>query len=150
MASMYLEDYKEGLIRTVGEYIVEENEIFEFARRWDPEPFHLDVEDAKSSVFGGLVASSTHILAIRSWLIHKLPDRTELIAGLGFNHLWFVAPVRPEDRLSLTIETIENRVSKTKPDRGIVKNKLTLTNQKGEIVLTSQEVILVARRFSKS
>jgi len=150
MASMYWEDYKEGLIRTVGEYIVEENEIFEFARRWDPEPFHLDVEAAKSSVFGGLVASSTHILAIRSWLIHKLPDRTELIAGLGFNNLWFVAPVRPEDRLSLTIETVENRVSKTKPDRGIVKNKLTLTNQKGEIVLTSQEVILVARRFLRS
>ena len=146
MTSMYLEDCKVGLKRTVGEYVVEQNEIFEFAKRWDPEPFHLDPEAGKASIFGGLIASSTHILAIRSWLIHKFPDRTELIAGLELENMRFVAPVRPGDHLSLTIETVESRVSKTKPDRGIVKNQLTMTNQKGEIVLTSREVILVARR----
>jgi acyl dehydratase len=146
MASMYLDDCKVGLKRTVGEYIVEQNEIFEFARRWDPEPFHVSPEAAKASIFGGLVASSIHIIAIRSWLIHKFPDKTELIAGLELENMRFIAPVRPGDHLSLTIETVESRVSKTKPDRGIVKNQLTLTNQNGEIVLTSKEVILVARR----
>jgi len=143
---MYLEDYKVGLKRTVGEYVVDQDEILEFARKWDPEPFHMDIEAARSSIFGGLVASSTHIFAIRSWLIHKFPDKTQLLAGLGFDNLWFKAPVRPGDHLSLTIETVEVWGSKTKPDRGIVKNQLTLTNQKGEVVLTSKEVILVARR----
>ena len=146
MSYMYLEDFYVGLIRTSGEYTVSKDEIVEFARQWDPVPFHVDMDAARESIFGGLVASSTHVFAIRSRLIHMLPVKTKLLAGFEFENLKLVAPVRPNDRLSLTIETVYVRKSRTKPDRGIVKNCLVITNQKKETILTSREVILVARR----
>jgi len=146
MSRNYFEDFRVGERRTAGEYVVTENEIVEFASKWDPEPFHVDPDAARASVFAGLTACGTHIIAIRNWLIHRLPNKAHVLAGLGIEDLRFATPVRPGDRLSLSIECVEARPSSSKPDRGIVRSVLTVTNQKGETVLTTTEAVLVARR----
>ncbi len=146
MTRKYFEEFRVGEQRTAGEYLVTEEEIIEFASKWDPEPFHVDRDAAQASVFAGLTACGSHIIAIRTWLIHRLPNKAHVLAGLGIDELRFAAPVRPGDRLSLTIECVEARPSSSKPDRGIVRSLLTVANQKGETVLTSNEAVLVARR----
>jgi len=150
MPRFYFEDLLVGDQTTAGEYLVTEEEIVEFASKWDPEPFHVDRDAAQASVFEGLTACGTHIIAIRNWLIHRLPDKAHVLAGLGIDELRFAAPVRPGDRLSLTKECLEARPSSSKPDRGIVRNRLTVTNQDGQPVLTTKEAILVARREPES
>ena len=146
MPRKYFEDFRVGERRTAGDYLVTEKEIVEFASKWDPEPFHIDRDAAQASVFAGLTACGTHIIAIRNWLIHRLPDKAHVVAALGIEELRFAAPVRPGDRLSLTIECVETRPSLSKSDRGIVRSLLTVTNQEGETVLTTKEAVLVARR----
>jgi acyl dehydratase len=146
MARIYFEDFRIGEQTTVGEYLVDEEEIVEFASRWDPELFHIDRGAAKASVFEGLTACGTHIIAIRNWLIHRLPNKAHVLAGLGIDELRFAAPVRPGDRLSLTTECLEVRPSSSKPDRGVVQSLLKVTNQDDQTVLTTKEAILVKRR----
>lgn len=143
---IFFDDFDVGQTTTVGHYLITEDEIIEFASKWDPEPFHVDAEAASASVFGGLTACGTHIIAIRNWLIHRLPNKAHVLAGLGIDELRFSAPVRPGDQLSLTNECVETRPSSSKPDRGIVRSRLTVTNQDGVAVLTTLEAILVARR----
>jgi acyl dehydratase len=121
-------------------------EIIEFASKWDPELFHIDRDAAEASVFEGLTACGTHIIAIRNWLIHRLPNKAHVLAGLGIDELRFAAPVRPGDRLSLTTECLEARPSSSKPDRGVVQSLLKVTNQDDQTVLTTKEAILVKRR----
>jgi acyl dehydratase len=142
---IFFDDFDVGQTTTVGHYLITEDEIIEFASKWDPEPFHVDAEAASASVFGGLTACGTHIIAIRNWLIHRLPNKAHVLAGLGIDELRFSAPVRPGDQLSLTNECVETRPSSSKPDRGIVRSRLTVTNQDGVAVLTTLEAILVAR-----
>lgn len=146
MHRRYFGDFRVGERRTAGDYLVTEKETVEFASKWDPEPFHIDRDAAQASVFEGLTACGTHIIAIRNWLIHRLPNKAHVLAGLGIDELRFVAPVRPGDRLSLTIECLEARPSSSKPDRGIVRSLLTVANQEGQAVLITKEAILVARR----
>jgi acyl dehydratase/catechol 2,3-dioxygenase-like lactoylglutathione lyase family enzyme len=146
MTLSYLEDFQVGQQRTVGEYLVSAEEIIDFAAKWDPQPFHTDREAASASVFGGLTACGPHILAIRTWLLFRMPKKAYVLAGLGIDELRFAAPVRPNDRLSLVSECLEVRPSSTRPDRGIVGSLITVNNQDGRAVLTSKDTIMVARR----
>jgi len=142
----YLEDFEVGMVHSSGRYTVTQEEIVRFAGEFDPQPFHIDGEMAAASVFGGLTASGAHIVALQLKLIHEsdLGRNDAVLAGLGWDEVRFPEPVRPGDTLSLTIECIGKRISESKPDRGIVKNLVTLKNQKGETVLKSIHTILVA------
>ena len=128
------------------DYEMTRDEIVSFASKWDPQSFHINDEAAKRSVHGVLTASGTHTQAVVLLLAAKLPHVTAIIGAIGYDEVRFPKPVRLGDRLRLAIECIEKRESASKPDRGVVKNRHTLTNQNGEIVFTQVTTLLIKRR----
>lgn len=133
----YFEDYVVGAIYEFGEMAVSEADIVEFARRYDPQPFHVDAEAAAASPFGGLIASGWHTAALMMRLL--VDNYVSSVAGLaspGVDELRWVRPVRPGDRLRLRVEVLEARRSVSKPDRGILRSALTVLNQADETVMT--------------
>mgnify|MGYP005842688727 CR=1 FL=1 len=122
------------------------DEIVTFASKWDPQPFHVDEAAAEKSVYGTLTACGTHIQAVVLKLAQALPHETAVIGALGYDEVRFHKPARLGDTLSLVIECIETRPSASKPDRGIVTNRHTLSNQDGETVFTQTTTLLIARR----
>lgn len=128
------------------EYEMTRDEIVNFARKWDPQIFHLDDEAARNSVYGVLTASGTHTQAVVLLLAAKLPHETALIGAIGYDEVRFPKPVCLGDRLRLVIECIDKRASASKPDRGVVKNRHILTNQKGETVFSQITTLLIKRR----
>jgi acyl dehydratase len=147
MTSLYFDEAEIGQLRTAGPYLVSSEEIVEFARKYDPQPFHTDEEAAARSVFAGLTASGAHTFAILISLLSKTqPYSLRIIAGLGWDELRLPIPVRPGDELNLEVAILEKRESKSNPDRGIVRNQMHLRNQKRETVLQCINNVLVARQ----
>jgi acyl dehydratase len=147
MTGLYFDDTEIGQLRTAGPYLVSSDEIIEFARKYDPQPFHTDEEAAARSVFAGLTASGAHTFAITISLLSRTkPHSLRVVAGLGWDELRLPVPVRPGDGLSLEVAIMEKRESKSNPDRGIVRNQMHLRNQKREAVLQCINTVLVARR----
>lgn len=142
----HFEDFRPGEETTVGDYLVTEDELIDFAKKWDPQPFHVDKEAAGESVFGGLIACGCHVVSISILLQNEVGTRPNIIAGLGWDQLRFPKPVRPGDRLSLTVVCLEKRELRSRSEQGIVRNLVTVTNQQGEPVLTYQDTIIVAKR----
>ena len=146
MTSLYFEDIEVGDSRKAGPYFVSKAEIIQFAKQYDPRPFHIDEEAAARSVFAGLSASAAHTFAIFILLTNKYQPPFRAIAGLGYDELRLPNAVRPGDDLYLEATTLEKRESKSKPDRGILRNQIHLRNQKGETVLQCIGSVLVAKR----
>jgi len=146
---LYFEDYTEDFCLEGGHYLVTEEEILEFGRRFDPQPFHTDPVAAKESAFGGLIAPGCLTFAIRNALHNQLPVRPVLVAGLGLNSLDLKTPVRPGDRLSLRLEVAEARRSQSKPDTGIVTTRQSVLNQDQEIVLTMDAKMIVRAKEAR-
>ncbi|MCZ6783101.1 MAG: MaoC family dehydratase [Proteobacteria bacterium] len=144
----YFEDLEVGYRSRVGSYVLSADEIVGFARRWDPQPFHVDEEAARRSLYKGLTASSLHLFAICTRLFFDHPDRIAVLAMLGKDEIRFPHPARPGDELGYDTECIEARASRSKPDCGIVTLADTVENQRGETVLTQKVTLLVARRPS--
>lgn len=142
---LFYEDMTPGDTITSPTVTVDRGEMVEFAKRWDPMPFHVDDEAGKAA-FGGITAPGLFVLAIKQRLIHKLPDRHAVIASLGYDELRFHAPVRPDDTLQLKFECISRRESRTKADRGVVTVRLSLVNQSEVTVMSHLDTILVRRR----
>ena len=145
--ALYFEDFTPGReFRTDGATITEA-QILDFALAFDPQPFHLDVEAAKQSIFGGLIASGFHTMA----LTFRLFAQTRALAACslgspGVDELRWLRPVRPGDTLRVVVRVAEQRPSTSKPDRGIVRLQWTTLNQAGEPVLTMTSMQLVRRR----
>ncbi|MCR9092701.1 MAG: MaoC/PaaZ C-terminal domain-containing protein [bacterium] len=146
----HLEDYAEALEAgrrlEGGRYVVTEEEILEFGRRFDPQPMHTDPVAAKDGPFGGLVAPGCLTFAIRNALHNQLPVRPALYAGLGLDQLLLPSPVRPGDVLSLRLEVVEARRSKSRPETGVVQTRQTVLNQAEETVLTMDAKMIVRAR----
>jgi acyl dehydratase len=144
---LYFEDFTPGReFRTDG-VTVTESQIVEFARAFDPQPFHLDAEAAKETIFGGLIASGFQTMA----LTFRLFVQTRALAACslgspGVDELRWLRPVRPGDTLRAIVHVVEQRPSTSKPDRGIVRLRWTSLNQRGEPVLTMTSMQLVRRR----
>lgn len=147
---MYFEDFEVGHQRTVGSYRVSREEIVEFATRFDPQPFHIDEEAARESIFGGLTGSSTHTFALMSLIHSQSPVEIALVANLGAEKLRFPAPLRPDDELSLSSETMSVRPSRSRPGIGIVSTRSVLRNDRGEIVMDMLTSFMVKRRPAES
>jgi acyl dehydratase len=148
MTQLYFEDAEIGTTSKAGPYRVSKQEIIQFAKQYDPVPRHIDEEAAARSIFGGLTASSAHTFAVFISLTPKLKPRLHVLAGMGWDELRLPNPVRPGDELDLEIVLLEKRESKSKSDRGIVRNQIRLLNQRHEVVLQCISNILVARRGS--
>ncbi len=144
---LYFEDFTVGReFRTDGATLTE-SQILDFALAFDPQPFHMDVEAAKQSMFGSLIASGFHTMA----LTFRLFVQTRALAACslgspGVDELRWLRPVRPGDTLRATVQVVEQRPSGSKPDRGIIRLHWTALNQRSEPVLTMTSMQLVKRR----
>jgi len=130
----YFEDLEIGDERTSNSVLVTANEIIEFATRFDPQPFHIDVEAAKASHFGGLVASGTHTLAYWRLMDHQINHDIQYICGLEYEHVKLITPLRAGDEMYLRSKIVELIPSRSKKDRGIVKIEYWVYNQNDEIL----------------
>ena len=146
MLEYYLEDLKIGDRFASAPYIVTEAAIIDFAREFDPQPFHLDAERGKESVLEGLAASGWHTAAITMRLFVKTLNFAEGAIGLGVDELRWPNAVRPGDKLKVETEIVEARDSKSKPKHGVIRLRNVTTNQRGEIVQTMFAHALVPRR----
>lgn len=147
MTRRYLEDLQVGDRFGSPTYTVTEAGIRDFAREFDPQPFHLDAEAARGTLFGGLAASGWHTAAITMRLIVEGEMRPAGgIIGVGVESLQWPRPVRPGDTLRVESEVVEVRPSNSRPDRGIVRVRNVACNQRDEIVFSSVAVLLVPRR----
>src|SRR3954471_7451307 len=133
----FFEDYSPGAVFEYGEIRVDEAEILEFARRFDPQDMHVDPEAAKRGRFGGLIASGWHTGAMMMRLLadNFLPKEASL-ASPGIDELRWLFPVRPGDVLRIRVTVLEATRSRSKPDRGMVRTSIEVLNQNEEIVMS--------------
>ena len=141
----YFDDFAVGETVVVGEHLLTQEALIEFAQKWDPQFFHVSPEAAEKSIFSGLIAAGTHLMSIAVLLLVKQQPSVAVLAGLGWDEVRFIAPARPGDTLVTSRECLETRPSASKQDRGIVINRITLNNQKGELLLTYVDTILVKK-----
>ena len=143
----YFEDLTVGSVYEYGDYLLTEDEIVEFARKYDPQPFHLDHEAAKGSIFGGLAASGWNTAAamMRMLVDHHLSPATSM-GPPGIDEIRWTKPVRPGDRLSLRITVLESIPSRSKPDRGVVKSLTEVLTQDGDVVRPMKGMTMIRRR----
>jgi acyl dehydratase len=146
---IYLDDLHVGQRFTSATHAVDALQIKAFARQFDPQPFHLDEEAAKGSMFAGLVASGWHTAAITMRLLVEsgLPIAGGLV-GIGGEMSW-PRPTRPGDVLSVVSEIIEVTPSRSRPDRGVVRLRSETRNQRDEVVQILDAKLLVPRRVAK-
>jgi acyl dehydratase len=146
VADLYFEDFKVGDRFPTGAVTLTEADITAFARQWDPQPFHLDPEAARASIYGGLIASGMQTIALTLRLF--LDTGTLAASSLGSPgcEVQWTRPVRPGDTLRVVVEVLETRPSASKPDRGIVRLRYTTLNQRDETVMTMIGNQLARRR----
>lgn len=132
----YFEDYRPGLVLRFGAERVDEAEVIEFARRYDPQPFHVDARAAAHGPFAGLIASGWHTggLMMRMLVEHYLSPAS--LGSPGLDELRWPRPVRPGDTLSVRVTVLEARRSQSKPDRGVVRSLMEVLNQRHEVVMS--------------
>src|SRR5690606_31477135 len=141
------EDLEPGRRFHAGSVTVTEADIVRFAQAFDPQPFHTDPEAARTSIFGGLAASGWHTAALAMrLLVTGGPRPARGAVGVGVESLAWPRPVRPGDTLSLDGEVVDRRVSRSRPEQGVVRLRNVLRNQHGEVVLEETAVLLVPRR----
>ncbi len=147
----YFEDYQAGSMHEFGPISVTEEEIIEFSKRYDPQPFHTDPQAAKQSVFGGLIASGWHTagLMMRLFVEHYL-SRVASLASPGIDQLRWNAPVRPGDELRVRITVEQTKHSRSKPDRGVVISFIEVLNQDHQVVMTMKAINFLKRRNGDS
>jgi acyl dehydratase len=139
----YFEDYLPGSVHEFGAVAVEQDEVIDYARRFDPQVFHTDPELAKSTIYGGLIASGWHTagLMMRLFVDHYL-SKVASLGSPGIDELRWKVPVRPGDELSIRVTVLETKRSRSKPDRGIVRAFIEVINQKREVVMSMKAINL--------
>lgn len=142
----YFEDASIGSTATFGGYDVTKSEIVEFARTYDPQPFHLDEDAAAESIFGELVASGWHTMAMCMRMVTERPDPLAELAGVGADNIRWHEPVRPGDHLHLRAEIVDKRASTTHDDRGYVTTKFEGINGDDTVVVSYEATAIVKRR----
>ena len=147
---LYYEDLEIGRVYRSDVIMVTEEEIVQFAKAFDPQPFHTDKAAAGDSVFGTLVASGWHTAALTMRL--RVTGELQLAGGwigLGTEGLKWPKPVLPGDTLRATVEVIEKRESKSNPSRGIIRVRTSTYNQHDEMVFETVSVQIVLKKLSQ-
>jgi len=144
MSPQYWEDIEIGARRELGTYTFTESEIIAFARKYDPQIFHIDPQAAKQTVFGGLIASGWHTIAV--WMklaiagrgIEAKEDRGVLRAGVspGFQDLRWLKPVRPGMTLTYSSEVSGKVESRSRPEWGLVMSRNEARDETGALVMS--------------
>ena len=144
---LYWEDFAVGEVRDLGTIRPTREEIIAFAQQFDPQPFHLDEEAARASVFGGLCASGWHTcgLAMRLMVTNFLQE-TASLGSPGLESLKWLKPVFPGDTLRLKSTVMETKPMSKRPDVGMTRNLWEMSNQHGEMVLRMEGWSMFRRR----
>ena len=143
----YWEDFKLGERVELGSKQVTAEEIIEFASKYDPQPFHVDPAAAKASLFGGLIASGWHTCSmVMRMMCDSYVLQAASLGSPGVDHVKWLMPVRPGDRISAFRTTLETRVSNSRPEVGIVKSLWEVFNQDGALVMTMEGYGMFGRR----
>jgi acyl dehydratase len=142
----YYEDLVIGLVEESAPVVVERDAMLEFARQYDPQYFHADVEDAKRSTFGEVIASGIYTMALWRRLDHAIAHDIAWICGVAWDDVRFPRALRAGDTIRARARCLSKRDSRTEPARGIVVYEYELLNQRDEIVFTCRSTNLVERR----
>ena len=149
-AMIYFEDMKVGAETYFGSYDVTREEMLEFARRYDPQPFHLSDEEAAKTHFGRMSASGWHTAAMTMAVIARYVVEHEQ-AGLGspgIDELRWRKPVYAGDTLHVRGKIVELTPSRSRPEMGSFRTETTITNQDDQTVMTFVSIVLIRRRPS--
>ncbi|MGH7072488.1 MAG: MaoC family dehydratase [Acetobacteraceae bacterium] len=143
----YFEDFSAGQVFEFGRIEVGEADALQFASRYDPQSIHIDKNAARAGPFGGLILSGWHTCALmmRLFAEHVL-DNASSLGSPGIDELRWLKPVRPGDTLSLRVTVEQARRSRSKPDRGMVWNRIEVLNQRDETVMTLKPMNLMRCR----
>jgi acyl dehydratase len=143
----YWEDFEVGQKVRIGSKVAKREEMIEFASKYDPQPFHVDEAAAARSMYGGLIASGWHTGAmVMRLMCENYLLQSASLGSPGIDHLKWLKPVRPDDRLEVYRTTLESRASRSKPEMGVVKFLWEVMNQNGELVMTMEGYGMFLRR----
>lgn len=134
---LFWEDFLPGQVFEHGSRTLGEDEIIRFAREWDPQRYHTDPEAARTTPFGGLIASGWQSCAVAMRLMcDAYLLETSCVGSPGIDEIRFLKPVRPGDTLRFRSTVLESTPSRSRPDRGTITFRWELLNQNGEIALS--------------
>jgi acyl dehydratase len=145
---IYFEDLEIGRETEFGSYEVTREEVLDFARKYDPQPFHLSDEAAAKTHFGRLAASGWHTCAMAMAVIarHVVDEEQAGLGSPGVDELRWLRPVYPGDRLTVRSTIVDKTPSRSKPELGSFRSKTIVTNQDGVPVLSFTSIVLIRRR----
>ena len=145
---IYFEDLEVGQETHFGSYQVTREEVLEFARKYDPQPFHLSDEAAAKTHFKRLAASGWHSCAMTMAVMarHVVEQEQASLGSPGIDELRWLKPVYPGDTLHVNSRIVELRPSRSKPDLGSFRSEVTVTNQDDVAVLRFTSIVLISRR----
>ena len=133
----WFEDYEIGATYALGSFSLSEQEIIDFARRFDPQPFHIDRDAARASPYGGIIASGWHTgSSVMRLLVDHFISSNAGLGSPGLDEIRWIKPLRPDMRLHVRITILEARRSQSKPDRGFIKHRIEGVDDAGEPVMT--------------
>ena len=135
MTKRYFEDLIEGEKLDCNNIIFSRKNIINFAKQFDPQPFHTNEDAAEKSIFRGLIASSLHILAACTRVVVEAQGNLSILSGVGMHEVKMFNPVRPGDVLHVDARWCELKRSRNKPDKAFASIKCKVSNQKGEAVI---------------
>jgi len=147
VAKYYWEDFKPGDTFPMGERAMDRDEMMAFARQFDPQPFHVDEAAAKRSMYGGLIASGWHTVAIvMRMMCDSYLNQSASLGSPGVDNVRWLKPVRPGDTIRAQRTVLESRASQSRPEMGLVKTRWEVFNQDGELVMTMEGTGMFQRR----
>ena len=132
-----------GDIYSAEPYSVSLDEMYRFNQDWDPLPIHLSEAAALAAGHKAIIASGQYTLCIKQYFMNRMPWREAVIGAIGFDELRFANPVHAGDIISIKVTCIDRRLSKSKPDRGICKFRVHMSNQDDAPVLTYTDIVML-------
>ena len=143
---IYFEDLSIGQKIKIGPISVTEKEIIEFAKKYDPQPFHIDAERAKDSLFGGLCASGWHTCSLYMRMLYDgLLVNLASLGSPGMNQIRWIKPLFPNDTINGELEIISKTPSKSKPSIGSMIIDSKVFNNNDELIMTLQSISIVKK-----
>jgi acyl dehydratase len=143
----YWEDFQEGLVMTFGPKRVERDEVIRFATEFDPQPFHLNEEAGKASLFGGLAASGWHTAGmVMRLMCDGFLNKSSSLGSPGLDSLKWQRPVMVGDELRARLTVLGSRPMNSKPKVGLVQTRWEALNQRDEVVMTIESWAMFGRR----
>ena len=144
---IYFEDLEVGAETYFSSYDVRREEVLEFARKYDPQPFHLSDEEAAKTHFGRLAASGWHTAAMTMAVIarHVVEHKQAGLGSPGIDELRWKKPVYPGDTLHVRGRILEKTPSRSRPEMGSFRTETNVTNQDDQLVMSFTSIVLIQR-----